>query len=85
MVLGLREAEMYTFTLTDDETQLFLIALDVTQGVARVEITKARRWKKEKLEAFRQTQLDALNALVAKLQAEIASQRKPLSDPKPEG
>jgi hypothetical protein len=76
MPAGLREAGMYTFTLTDDETELFLIALDVTQGVAQMEIAKAHRGEEEKLKAFRQKQLDGLNALVGKIQAEIASQRK---------
>jgi hypothetical protein len=60
----LREAEMYTFTLTDDETRVLAIALGAAQRVVQVE---------------------ALRALEAKIEAEIASQRKAQSEHKPEG
>jgi hypothetical protein len=75
---------MYTFTLTDEETQVLLGAMEAARWMARNKFRNHADESTERVQVFRQKQLDAITALEAKIEAEIASQRKPLSEPEPE-
>jgi hypothetical protein len=81
----LREAEMYTFALTDDETKLLLIAVVDAQVNVQSKINYYKAEKDEGMEAAGQRRLDKFKALEATIRAEMDSQRKPRSEQKPEG